>query len=109
MRQRDFRMMVFDAPCEADAQLNQLEKQELIDVVVTEDMDNVLLGARVVQFGYNSRGDANKKYFRHKFAPFQYKIEKTVTTVNLNKWLKCPTSKAAAAAFSGTIPPNVPK
>ena len=54
MRQRGFKMMVFGAPCEADAQLNQLEKQGLMDVIVTEDMDNVLLGARLVQFGYNT-------------------------------------------------------
>ena len=70
MRQRGFEMMVFGAPYEADAQLNQLESQGLIDVVVTSDIDNVLLGARVVQFGYNTRGTGSKKYFRHKFAPF---------------------------------------
>ena len=102
MRERGFQMMVFGAPYEADAQLNQLEKQGLIDVIVTEDMDNVLLGARLVQFGYNTRGDRNKKYFRHKFAPFKYKIDGVVSTVHLNTWLKCPRSKAAAAAFSGT-------
>ena len=102
MRQRGFEMMVFGAPYEADAQLNQLERQGLIDVVVTSDIDNVLLGARVVQFGYNTRGTGSKKYFRHKFTPFKYTVEGKVSNVNLNKWLKCPRSKAAAAAFSGT-------
>ena len=51
MRKRKFRMMVFGAPFEADAQLVQLEEQGLIDAILSSDGDIVLLGGHNVQFG----------------------------------------------------------
>ena len=62
MRQRGCAMMVFGAPYEADAQLVQLEKQGLVNVIVTEDIDTVLLGGRMVQFGFNKRGQGSQRY-----------------------------------------------
>ena len=103
MRKRKCRMMAFGAPFEADAQLVQLEDQELVDAIITGDGDIILLGGNNVQFGFNTRSRGCMRYFRKKFAPFVYQISKGVKqNVDLNSWIKCHRSKAAVAAFSGT-------
>ena len=62
------RVMILGAPFEADAQLVQLQKQGLIDVIMTEDADPTLLGASLVQFGYKKRSARSaKQYFDGNF------------------------------------------
>ena len=73
----------------------QLENQSLIDVILSQDGDVVLLGGQRVQHGYNTRGSSSKKYFKEK-CPI------VCGDPTINRWLKCPRSKAACAAFLGT-------
>ena len=56
----------------------------------------------VLSTGLNTRGNGGKKYFRKRFPNIQCKIKGVTKMVNINTWLKCPRSKAAAAAFIGT-------
>jgi len=51
MRSLGKKMMVLGAPFEADAQLVKLQKQSLIDCILTQDGDTMLLGATLIQFG----------------------------------------------------------
>jgi hypothetical protein len=119
MRERGNQMMIIAAPFEADAQLvqvslvfstckltlsthtctctlhTQLERQNLIDCILAQDGDIILFGAVNVQHGFNTRGSAQKKYFRKRFPSV-----KGDTT--MNRWCRCPRSKAACAAFLGT-------
>ena len=94
MRSSGMKVMVLGAPFEADAQLVRLQMQKLIDCILTQDGDTMLLGASLVQFGYNTRGVGKKKYFNGKFP--------SVDGQELNSWLSTAESKAAAAAFLGT-------
>ena len=96
--------------------------QGLIDVILTQDGDPMLLGATAIQFGescerpcdscpsltfprtpagYSTRGKWSKKYFKNKFPKVSYKMKGQTKQVSINTWLKCPRSKAAAAAFLG--------
>ena len=108
-RKQGVKIMVLGAPFEADAQLVQIQKQGLIDVILSEDADLTLLGACKVQFGYKKRSKNNRKQFFDGKFPL-VKFNKTAIarrddgeeTVDINVWMTTPRAKAVTTAFIGT-------
>lgn len=102
MRGKEQSMMALGAPYEADAQLVQLEKQGLVDAILSEDGDLLFLNAKKIQFGYNTCETGGQQFFDSVFPDITHKVTKDFTTVDINSWFNSPRSKAATAAFLGT-------
>ena len=97
-------ILLFGAPFEAQAQCVHLEKQCIVDAILSSDSDMVCHGARVLYSGYNTKPILNKSSTKPT-GPYVYCQRKHKLFKDLQ-----PNEMAALTAFLGSdYVPGIPK
>lgn len=78
------KIKLFGAPFEADAQCVSLEKQGVVDAILSNDSDMVFHGAQLMYSGYNNRKKRTDKIAKF-IAPLRTKLCQHSATKNVRR------------------------